>query len=80
MKIAVIRNGNVATPSAAAADDEAAREQAKAFARESGPVPVDAGPLKNARYLKPLGFLNIRFGYLLGQGADRAATTGRLTL
>jgi predicted dinucleotide-binding enzyme len=30
--------------------------------------PVDAGPLKNARYLELLAGLNIWFGYGAGQG------------
>jgi len=55
-----------------AADDEAARERVKRLATEIGLVPVDAGPLKNARYLEPLGFMNIQFGYVLGQGVEIA--------
>lgn len=51
-----------------ASDDELARERVKSLARDIGLVPVDAGPLRNARYLEPLGFLNIQFGYVLGQG------------
>lgn len=55
-----------------AADDEAARERVKVLARDIGLVPVDAGPLKNARYLEPIGFMNIQFGYVLGRGTDIA--------
>jgi hypothetical protein len=33
---------------------------------------VDAGPLTNARYIEPLGYLNIQFGYMLGQGTQIA--------
>ena len=55
-----------------AADDEAARERVKRLASEIGLVPVDAGPLKNARYLEPIGFMNIQFGYVLGQGVEIA--------
>lgn len=51
-----------------ATDDEAARETVNALATSIGLVPVNAGPLKNARYLEPLGFLNIQFGYMLGLG------------
>lgn len=29
---------------------------------------VDAGPLINARYIEPVGELNIQFGYALGWG------------
>ncbi|MCB1336007.1 MAG: F420-dependent NADP oxidoreductase [Maritimibacter sp.] len=55
-----------------ASDDASARDRVKALAAEIGFVPVDAGPLKNARYLEPLGFMNIQFGYVLGQGAGIA--------
>lgn len=55
-----------------ASDDEAARETVKALAAEAGFEPVDAGPLANARYLEPLGFMNIQFGYVLGKGAEIA--------
>lgn len=36
------------------------------LAREIGFDAVDAGPLKNARWLETLGFLNIQLGYGLG--------------
>ena len=39
-----------------------------ALAKDIGLAPVNAGPLKNARYLEPLGFMNIQFGYVLGMG------------
>ena len=55
-----------------ASDDEAAREIVKQLATDIGLVPVDAGPLKNARYLEPLGFMNIQFGYVLGRGVNIA--------
>ena len=55
-----------------AADDEAARESVKALAGEIGLEPVDAGPLANARYLEPIGFLNIQFGYVFGHGTGIA--------
>ncbi|GAA6202115.1 F420-dependent NADP oxidoreductase [Aquicoccus sp. SU-CL01552] len=55
-----------------AADDEAARESVKALAAEIGLEPVDAGPLSNARYLEPIGFLNIQFGYVFGHGTGIA--------
>jgi predicted dinucleotide-binding enzyme len=34
--------------------------------------PVDGGPLANARYLEPLGMLNIWFGYVGGRGTSIA--------
>lgn len=55
-----------------ASDDEAARETVKRLAEEMGLEARDAGPLSNARYLEPLGFMNIQFGYVLGQGVDIA--------
>jgi len=55
-----------------AADDEAARASVKALAAEIGLEPVDAGPLANARYLEPIGFLNIQFGYAFGHGTGIA--------
>ena len=55
-----------------AGDDEAARETVKALAAEIGLEPVDAGPLANARYLEPIGFLNIQFGYVFGHGTEIA--------
>lgn len=30
--------------------------------------PVESGPLTNARFLEPVGEMNIWFGYFLGQG------------
>lgn len=57
-----------------ASDDEAARETVKGLARDIGLVPVDAGPLRNARYLEPIGFMNIQFGYVLGRGVAIAPT------
>lgn len=55
-----------------ASDDDQARDRVKTLAADIGLVPVDAGPLRNARYLEPLGFMNIQFGYVLGQGAGIA--------
>ncbi len=55
-----------------ASDDESARQQVMKLASDIGLVPVDAGPLKNARYLEPLGFMNIQFGYVLGKGVGIA--------
>lgn len=51
-----------------AADDAGARKTVMELARGIGFDAVDAGPLKNARLLEPLGFLNIQLGYVLGMG------------
>ena len=55
-----------------ASDDKAARESVKRLAEEIGLDARDAGPLLNARYLEPMGFMNIQFGYVLGQGVGIA--------
>lgn len=54
----------------AAGDDEGARKRVLALAREIGFDAVDAGPLKNARFLEPLALLNIQLGYALKMGTD----------
>lgn len=51
-----------------AGDDAAAKETVKALIESTGFAAVDAGGLKNARYLEPLGGLNIYFGYGAGKG------------
>lgn len=54
----------------AAADDAAAKNQVLQMARDIGFDAVDAGPLQNARYLEPLGYLNIQLGYVIGLGPE----------
>lgn len=51
-----------------AGDDAAAKETVKALVQSTGFAAVDAGSLKNARYLEPLAGLNIYFGYGAGKG------------
>jgi len=51
-----------------AGDDAAAKETVKALIQSTGYAAVDAGGLKNARYLEPLAGLNIYFGYGAGRG------------
>jgi predicted dinucleotide-binding enzyme len=51
-----------------AADDAAAKQAVVALAQDLGFEPVDAGPLKKARLLEPLAYLNIQLGYVLGLG------------
>jgi hypothetical protein len=53
-----------------ASDDATAKAAVLGFAREIGFDGVDAGPLKNARLLEPLAYLNIQLGYVLGMGAQ----------
>ena len=57
-----------------ASDSERAKQTAKALAESMGFETLDAGPLKNARYLEPLAALNIYFGYGAGMGATVAPT------
>ena len=55
-----------------ATDDENARQAVKGLAEDIGLKVIEAGPLANARYLEPLGFLNIQLGYVFGHGTDIA--------
>jgi len=57
-----------------AGDSERAKQTAKALIESLGFTPVDAGPLKNARYLEPLAGLNIYLGYGAGLGTSIAPT------
>ncbi|MBW8823788.1 MAG: NAD(P)-binding domain-containing protein [Xanthomonadales bacterium] len=57
-----------------AGDSERAKSTAQALIESIGFTAVDAGPLKNARYLEPLAGLNIWFGYGAGQGTAIAPT------
>jgi predicted dinucleotide-binding enzyme len=54
----------------AAGDDAAAKQHVIQMARDIGFDAVDAGPLQNARYLEPLGYLNIQLGYVIGLGTQ----------
>ena len=53
-----------------AGDDAKSKEAARKLAEDIGFDSVDAGPLKAARYLEPLGMLNISLGYGLKMGTD----------
>ncbi|CAI9411158.1 Pyrroline-5-carboxylate reductase [Pleomorphomonas sp. T1.2MG-36] len=57
-----------AVPVYVAADDAEAKRTVTALVRSLGFAPVDAGSLANARYLEPLGGLNIYFAYEAGFG------------
>ncbi|NMH64346.1 NADPH-dependent F420 reductase [Shewanella salipaludis] len=61
-----------AVPAFVAADDEGAKATVMAVAKEAGFDAVDAGGLINARYIEPLAYLNIYFGYMAGQGTQIA--------
>lgn len=47
-----------------AGDDAPAKESVSALGSSLGFDPIDAGPLRSARYLEPLGYLNIHLGYM----------------
>ena len=51
-----------------AGDDAAAKGEVSQLAKAVGFDPVDAGPLSNARFIEPIGEMNIHFGYFLGWG------------
>jgi predicted dinucleotide-binding enzyme len=55
-----------------ASDSERAKQTAIALAQSMGFATVDAGSLKNARYLEPLAGLNIYLGYGAGLGTSIA--------
>lgn len=57
-----------------AGDDERAKATTKALAESIGFTTVDAGSLKNARYLEPLAGLNIYLAYGAGLGTSIAPT------
>jgi predicted dinucleotide-binding enzyme len=57
-----------------AADDAAARDAVAQLAKSAGFDVIDAGALKNARYLEPLAGLNIYLGYGAGLGTSIAPT------
>lgn len=51
-------------------DDPAAKKKVSDLITQTGFEPVDAGPLKCARYLEPLAMLMIRLGMAQGMGTD----------
>ncbi len=57
-----------------ASDSVRAKQVATTLAQSMGFEVVDAGELKNARYLEPLAGLNIYLGYGAGQGTGIAPT------
>lgn len=55
-----------------AGNDSSATAVVRLLAQELGFIPVDAGPLRNSRYLEPIGMMNIQFGFFLGEGPTTA--------
>ena len=54
----------------AAGDDGVAKNLVLSAGRDIGFDPVDAGPLKNARWVETLGYFNIQLGLTLKMGTD----------
>ena len=57
-----------------ASDSERGKQTVSSLAESMGFAVIDAGGLKNARYLEPLGGLNVYFGYGAGLGTAIAPT------
>ena len=53
-----------------AGDDAGSKEKVRTIAEDIGFDSIDTGPLRTARYLEPLGMLNIGLGYGLKMGTD----------
>jgi predicted dinucleotide-binding enzyme len=62
------RVGNEQLTLFVAGDDAKAKQTVMRLGKDIGFEPVDAGPLKSARYLEPMGMLMINLGYALGMG------------
>jgi len=61
-----------------ASDDADARKAVESVVRAMGFEPVDAGPLRNSRFLEPMGEMNIHFGFFLGWGTVAAPVWQRV--
>jgi predicted dinucleotide-binding enzyme len=53
-----------------AGDDGTAKNLVLSAGGDIGFDPVDAGPLKNARWMETLGYFNIQLGYTLKMGTE----------
>ena len=53
-----------------ASDEDEAKRTVLEMARAIGFDGIDAGPLRNARLLEPLGYFNIQLGMKLGMGSE----------
>lgn len=73
-----VRRGKPAVQVLLAGDDASAKQSVAAMVTELEFEAVDAGPLTNARYIEPIGELNIHFGYALGWGTSIAPAWIRL--
>lgn len=73
-----VRRGKPAVQVLLAGDDAAAKQSVAAMVTDLEFEAVDAGPLTNARYIEPVGELNIHFGYALGWGTSISPAWVRL--
>ena len=64
------RIGNEQLTLFVAGDDAEAKQTVMQLGSAIGFDPVDAGPLKTARYLEPMGLLMISLGYDPGMGTN----------
>jgi predicted dinucleotide-binding enzyme len=62
--------GGIPLTAFVAGDNESARKPVLELAKAIGFDAVDTGPLKNARYLEALAFLNIQLSWQLGFGPN----------
>jgi predicted dinucleotide-binding enzyme len=62
-----------------AGDEEAAKAAVRSLIESMGFEPLDAGPLSNARYLEPVGMLNIYLGYVAKMGTDIAPAVQKVS-
>ena len=53
-----------------AGDQAKAKKTVMRLGKDIGFEPIDAGPLKNARYLEPMAMFIIDLGYVLGMGTN----------
>ena len=74
-----VRQGNPAVQVLLAGDDEDAKKTVATMVTNLEFETIDAGPLANARYIEPVGELNIHLGYALGWGTAISPAWIRLT-
>lgn len=66
------RAGSVPVQVFLAGDDATAKSAVSDLVQLTGFAAIDAGALKNSRYLEPIGEMNIHFGFMLGWGTATA--------
>ncbi len=74
-----VRKGNPAVQVLLAGDDADAKKAVATMVTDLEFEAIDAGPLANARYIEPVGELNIHLGYTLGWGTAISPAWVRLT-